>query len=424
MAIENKPDDNKTTKPEGAADPRSKRPTTIDLKASEFKSETSAPAQDAASEAPKLEDGEPADKAPDPESVAPEAAGSTRKSASRSVIGAAVVAAVVFFIVGFGVSQWSAGRLFAPYAVVEPTPFAPNPELQARLNKIETALATPRQDNAQLLARIAAAEAAVKTATDMAAAREKRSDEIATIARQASERATAAAAAAEAAQKANPATPESRAEIETLMSRIATLEQNARALEQSARASEAELKRRANAPVDDVRSRLAIVSMALRNAVESGAPFGAELSATKALSADARAIATLEPFSSGGVPTASVLGRELANLMPVIWKAARKDEATHGTFLERLQANAQKIISIRPAGDVAGDEPDNVKARIEVRAENADIRGALAELAKLPPDARAPAQAWIAKAEARNAAITAARDLSQSALTALTKSGS
>src|SRR5262249_26139840 len=194
------------------------------------------------------------------------------------------------------------------------------------------------------------------------------------------------------------------AEIDTLMSRIATLEQNARALEQSARASEAELKRRASAPVDDARSRLAIVSMALRNAVESGAPFTAELSAAKALSADARAVATLEPLSSGGVPTASALGRELAGLMPAIWKTSRTDEAPQGSFLERLQANAQKIVRIRPAGDVAGDEPDNVKARIEVRAENSDIRGALAELAKLPPDARAPAKAWIAKADARSAA--------------------
>ncbi len=84
----------------------------------------------------------------------------------------------------------------------------------------------------------------------------------------------------------------------------------------------------------------------------------------------------------------------------------------------------KKIVRIRPAGDVAGDDPANVKARIETRAEHADIRGALAELAKLPPDARAPAQAWIAKAEARNAAIAAARELSQNALNALTKSGS
>lgn len=414
-------DDKDTTK--GAADPRSKRPTTVDLKASEFKSETSAPASEVPP-AGETEDIPPPNEAWNQENAAPEAPRGTRKGLPWSVIGTAAAAAAVFFVIGFGASHWLAERLLGPNAAVVPAQFAPNTELQARLSKLETTVATPRQPDPQLLARIAAAEAAVKTATDMAAAREKRSDEIAAIARQASERATSAAAAAEAAQKANPATPESRTEIDTLMSRIATLEQSARAIEQTARSSETELKRRANEPVDDVRSRLAIASMALRNAVESGVPFSAELSAAKGLSADARAITILEPFAAGGVPTASSLGRELASLMPVIWKAARTQETSQGTFLERLQANAEKIVRVRPAGDIPGDDPGNVKARIEVRAESADIRGALAELAKLPPDARAPAQSWIAKAEARNAAIAAARELSQNALNALTKSGS
>ena len=107
-----------------------------------------------------------------------------------------------------------------------------------------------------------------------------------------------------------------------------------------------------------------------------------------------------------------------------IWKAARKDEPQQGTFLERLQSNAAKIVRVRPAGDVAGDDPASVSARIETRADHADIRGALAELAKLPADARAPAAAWIKKAEARNAALAAARTVSQAALGALAKSGS
>lgn len=426
----------KTTKPEGASDPRSNRPTTIDLKASEFKSETAAAEPQASPEAEsaKSEDapsrGDAADhetfaqETPAQETPAQDLRSAARQGLPWSLIGIAAGASALFFIIGFAASQWLAGRVFAPPATVAPVQFVPNPELQTRLNKIEAAIAAPRQDDPQLLARVAAAEAAVKTATDMAAARERRNDEIADLAREARDRAASATAAAESAQKANPGTPESRAEIDTLMSRIATLEQSARALEQSARASEAELKRRATEPVDDARGRLAIASMALLNAAESGAPFSTELATAKALSADARAVAALEPFAAGGVPTTTALGRELENLMPAIWKASRTDEAPQGSFLERLQANAQKIVRIRPAGDVTGDEPDNVKARIEVRAENADIRGALTELAKLPPGARAPAQAWIAKAQARDAAVNAARELSRNALNALAKSGS
>jgi hypothetical protein len=158
--------------------------------------------------------------------------------------------------------------------------------------------------------------------------------------------------------------------------------------------------------------------------VDSGLPFAAELAAVKSLSGDAAAFAPLEPFAASGVPSAGSLGRELAALMPVIWKASRKDEPQAGTFLERLQSNAERIVRIRPAGEVAGDDPASVRARIEGRAGSADIRGALAELAKLPPDARAPAEAWIKKANARDAAIAAARNVAQTALSALVKPGS
>ena len=75
-------------------------------------------------------------------------------------------------------------------------------------------------------------------------------------------------------------------------------------------------------------------------------------------------------------------------------------------------------------GEAVGDDLASVNARIETRAGNADIRGALVELSKLPADARAPAEGWIKRAQARNAAIAAARNVSQTALGALVKPGS
>jgi hypothetical protein len=93
--------------------------------------------------------------------------------------------------------------------------------------------------------------------------------------------------------------------------------------------------------------------------------------------------------------------------------------ARDGNFLERLQANAEKIVRIRPIDDVAGDDPAAALARIEARAAQSDSAGALAELAKLPASLRAPAQAWIAKAEARHAAVEASRRFAAAALAAL-----
>ena len=78
-----------------------------------------------------------------------------------------------------------------------------------------------------------------------------------------------------------------------------------RARRRVSRANQAELAKRAAPSADDARSRLAIAALSLRNAVESGAPFTAELSAVRALSGDAKTIAALEPFAQSGVPTAA-----------------------------------------------------------------------------------------------------------------------
>ena len=90
-------------------------------------------------------------------------------------------------------------------------------------------------------------------------------------------------------------------------------------------------------------------------------------------------------------------------------------------FLEKLQASAEKLVRVRPLEEVAGDDPPAIVSRIEVKAAQADLAGALAELAKLPPALRAPADAWIAKAQARAAALEASRGFAAAALAGLGK---
>ena len=80
----------------------------------------------------------------------------------------------------------------------------------------------------------------------------------------------------------------------------------------------------------------------------------------------------------------------------------------------------EKLVRIRPVDEEPrGDDRTAILARVEQRAAQGNIAGALTELAKLPADARAPAQAWIAKAEARNKAIEASRRLAADAVAAL-----
>jgi hypothetical protein len=78
-------------------------------------------------------------------------------------------------------------------------------------------------------------------------------------------------------------------------------------------------------------------------------------------------------------------------------------------------------VRIRPLDEVAGSDPAAIVARVEFKAMHADLAGALAELAALPEGVRAPAQAWIGKAQARAAAIEASRKLAADALAGLGK---
>jgi hypothetical protein len=171
---------------------------------------------------------------------------------------------------------------------------------------------------------------------------------------------------------------------------------------------------------DDHAARLALSAVALRDAVASGAPFTAELDQAKSLGGDDRTLASLAPFAASGVPSAAALAQELKGLIPAMLKASGA-QAPVGGFLERLEANAEKLVRIRPVGAPAGDDVAAVLARIEIESANADLAGALADVNKLDGAARAPVQDWIRKAQARQAAFAAAREFAVDTARALGK---
>lgn len=283
-------------------------------------------------------------------------------------------------------------------------------DLDARVAKAEQAAAAPRtaQTDQALTARVTALEAATRPLGELA----QRIDAASAAARDAKARADAAF---EAAQK-NAAAPAAQAadhkEIESLVARVA-------ALEQSAKSAEEKIARAAVTAGADRAGRLAFVAVALRSAVERGEPFAQELAAVKPLVPDAAALAPLELFANTGVPRAAPLARELSQLTVPMLNAA--GTVRDGGIMDRLQQNAERLVRIRPINEASGDDPATVVARADVKASHGDLSGALAELSRLPDAARAPAQAWIKKAEAQIAALAAARGLADNAIGALGK---
>ena len=300
----------------------------------------------------------------------------------------------------------------APPAAADPKALE---EVASRVAKLEAATAAPPQVAASDSAfsdRVAALEAQLKTVAETIGSLGRRDEEVFTAAREARTRADAnAAAVADLAQKLPAATAAERGAVEDMGKRVAALEvlgNRVSALERSAQTAER----------GDRALRLALAATALNTAVERGDAFTSELAAVKALGGDAKLIAALEPFAASGVPPAAALAREFAELAPSL--EASTAPPREGV-LARLQTNAEKLVQVRRVDEPAGSDAGAIVARAQAKASRGDIAGAASELAQLPPDARAKAQAWIARVAARQAAIDASRRLSADALAGVGK---
>jgi hypothetical protein len=264
-------------------------------------------------------------------------------------------------------------------------------DIAARVGRLESAQATPRPlvTDPVVLGRLSATENAVKSLADNVAGLSRRSD-------------TIEAALTRRSEGIEAALRDTQSRIDRLAASLTDLQTTARAA----------------AAGSDRAVRLAVSAAALREAVERGSPFAAELAVVKPLAADTTALAPLEAFASTGVPSSAALAQELTTRLQPMLRAAG-EPPRDGGFLDRLQANAEKLVRIRPVDDARGDDRGAILARVEQGAARADIPSALAEIAKLPPEARAPLAEWTAKAEARAKAIDTSRRVAADAVAAL-----
>jgi hypothetical protein len=165
-------------------------------------------------------------------------------------------------------------------------------------------------------------------------------------------------------------------------------------------------------------SRFALAATILRNAVLSHAPYQPELARAQALGADAKQLAPLQRFAGSGVPSDPQLADELRKLLPSLTQTVAPQD-TSGTFMDRLRANAGRLVRVTPADAPPGDDASAVLTRLSYEANHNDIDVALRDLQKLPEAAQQKAAGWIATVKARNDALAAARALAGDAANAL-----
>lgn len=422
--------------PPGDAERRRPAPT-IDLKATEIPSQPAAGLRPAAP---------PEEFARADQDTAPDAAPSPPRSAAHSAL-AALAAAASWPMVGAGAAGallalgvvgiallltdrgseladagTRIGRLEQQVAAAASANSVASRDVAARLQKLETELAAARSPASQeaLANRVAAAEAQLKALAGTADALKQRGDSAAaanaaTLRELNDKLARSGAAEAQSSAASSEATSANAAQITALADRLDALESGAGKLEEEVKTA---LAKRDAELADDRALRTAVVAAALAAAVERGAPFATELAAAQKQAADPVALAPLAPFAASGIGDAAALTHELASLEPALRQAVAAPPPEAG-FLAKLSANAQRLVRITPIDEAPGDDLPTVITRAEVKAQRGDLAGALAELGKLPPGVRAPAQDWIAKAQARQAALAAGRAFAGKALAAV-----
>lgn len=386
---------------------RAKRtPPTIDLEATDVSTQP----QDAASEPeaqPAPEHAEPEQAKSEPAAAEPEHAAAEAAVASAPpsppispwVIApfAGAVAAALVIAIGW-LLGWPAVQ--APPAAPQVTS-ATVDALTGRVAAVEAKASKPAADPA-LAARIDALE---KSAGNL------RSD-IANLRAQFDKTASALNDA-----KSAPGT--AGADLAALNDRITQLERASRT-ERAELAQQSE-KSADNKAMDDKPLRYVVAAALLDVAVRHGDPYQSQLSAARSLTAKPDMLKPLETFAATGIPTPVALSRELLNIVPKLSPPAEAPAAGAG-IVERLQAGASKLVRIERT-DGVGNDRGAIVARVTAAALRNDFVEARRELKTLAETDRAPAQAWLDKTDAREAALAASRKFADDAMADLAKSG-
>ncbi|MGE0665126.1 MAG: COG4223 family protein [Sphingomonadales bacterium] len=158
---------------------------------------------------------------------------------------------------------------------------------------------------------------------------------------------------------------------------------------------------------------MAVLAVArLRQAAEQGSSYQGALGGVGALiegqvlpDATTTALATLAAHEKQGVPSAMALRDAFdARIEDIIEADAAPADAS---WWERTWARARNLVTVRPTGEVAGQDAPAIVARAETALDRGDVDRAVEELQGLSPKAALAAADWLRLAQDRQAVLAA-----------------
>ncbi len=147
------------------------------------------------------------------------------------------------------------------------------------------------------------------------------------------------------------------------------------------------------------RAALALGLAQLSRSTQGSDPFMVELNAVTAMRPDDAVVAQLRGAAETGVPTLAMLVADFEPLARSVVQAGGAIEG--GSQWQQVRAWLVQFFALRRTAELEGDTVDAILARAELRLAEGNLSAAVEEMASLPEQSRAPAEDWIAAAQAR-----------------------
>ncbi|CDZ40057.1 mitofilin family membrane protein [Neorhizobium galegae] len=144
----------------------------------------------------------------------------------------------------------------------------------------------------------------------------------------------------------------------------------------------------------------AVAAAALKAGIDRGGPFETELQTFKTVAGDDPAVADLQKFASAGVPARAELQRDFPRVADAMLEATAQRDPNEG-IAGRLLSSAMSVVKVRRVGDVQGETPDAIVARMENALRNGDLQASAREWEALPEAAKAVSRDFKQKLDAR-----------------------
>ncbi len=144
----------------------------------------------------------------------------------------------------------------------------------------------------------------------------------------------------------------------------------------------------------------AIAASGLKAAIDRGGSFMNELETYASVVPASPDVEALRSLAAKGVPSQQELLAGFGDAANAMIAAAVVPDPNMGV-LQRLTESAKGLVKARRVGDIQGDEPDAVVARMEVALQRGDLASVLTEGEKLPEASKVAGKEFLDKVTAR-----------------------